>query len=405
MKSSIKGFILGVVTTCLLFGATAAYAAGGTMIEVYFEKLKYIFDGTEKQPTADQGQGFIYKGTTYVPLRFVTESLGKEVGWNDAAKTITIGKPSTTPAAPASEATPAGTAAANTTNPMAGETIPLTSIAGMIKEDEASMLNVDAWGKGHNTAVHKPAFRIGGTTFATGLGLYHHNSPYPPHIKTGGTVQYPLDGNYTKLTAQVGADESSISDTAKGTIKFIGDGRELLVVSSIKSGEAARPIEVDVTNVKVLRINFNSDRNGLINQIIGDPQLTPASIQGSTAPSTAPAAQSDIIIVERDKKSEYIVLKNRSRNAIDLKGWRVLSVNGSQSYTFKDSFSLGPDSYVALLSGDEGKSFAATGASTSTFRTYSQSLLWTASDVWNNTETDAAELYDPQGTKVSEYIN
>lgn len=46
-------------------------------------------------------QGFIYKNTTYVPLRFLTESMGKLVGWDDATSSIFVGEkpqhlPSTT---------------------------------------------------------------------------------------------------------------------------------------------------------------------------------------------------------------------------------------------------------------------------------------------------------------------
>lgn len=52
-------------------GATAAaYASRGSQIEVYFQKMKYMFDGMEKKPATEQG--FIYNGTMYVPLRFVS---------------------------------------------------------------------------------------------------------------------------------------------------------------------------------------------------------------------------------------------------------------------------------------------------------------------------------------------
>jgi foldase protein PrsA len=87
MKDKLKGILVGLTIGTLISG-TAAYA-GGTQIEVAFGALKYMFDGVEKAPA--EGKGFIYEGTTYVPLRFVSESLGKPVEWDEVNQTIWIG--------------------------------------------------------------------------------------------------------------------------------------------------------------------------------------------------------------------------------------------------------------------------------------------------------------------------
>lgn len=36
--------------------------------------------------------GFVYEGTTYVPLRFMAESLGKEVAWDGKTSSIFVGR-------------------------------------------------------------------------------------------------------------------------------------------------------------------------------------------------------------------------------------------------------------------------------------------------------------------------
>ncbi|MFD0694740.1 peptidylprolyl isomerase [Paenibacillus sp. GCM10027628] len=87
MKDKMKGLIVGLTIGSLLSG-TAAFAAG-SQIEVAFRNLKYMFDGAEKVPS--EGKGFIYEGSAYVPLRFVSEALGKKVEWDEANETIWIG--------------------------------------------------------------------------------------------------------------------------------------------------------------------------------------------------------------------------------------------------------------------------------------------------------------------------
>lgn len=74
MKDKVKGLIVGLTIGSLISG-TAAFAAS-SQIEVAFRSIKYMFDGVEKVPA--DGKGFVYEGSTYVPLRFVSEALGKK---------------------------------------------------------------------------------------------------------------------------------------------------------------------------------------------------------------------------------------------------------------------------------------------------------------------------------------
>ncbi|MGO4276406.1 stalk domain-containing protein, partial [Paenibacillus sp. TAF58] len=43
------------------------------------------------QKAPSDGKGFIYEGSTYVPLRFISEALGKKVEWDEENETIWIG--------------------------------------------------------------------------------------------------------------------------------------------------------------------------------------------------------------------------------------------------------------------------------------------------------------------------
>ncbi|GMK38918.1 hypothetical protein PCCS19_19720 [Paenibacillus sp. CCS19] len=369
LGAGIRGFILGVVCTLLLTGAAAAYAANSSTIEVYFENLRYMFDGVEKSPTGTKG--FVYEGTTYVPLRFVSEALGKEVTWEGEAKTIWVGK-------------------------KPPQLIKLTDLP-VRAEDEAGMLAINNWSTGgHNTAA-EASFTINGKTYSNGIGLYLHDMPYPPYIRTGGNAAYNLAGKYTRLTGLIGAGKSKFSGTAEGTLTIVGDGKELLSISGISASLSPKNVDVDLTGVQELRINFQSDRNGLVNMILADPKLTPAD-PASVKPAPA-KTPSDIYIVTRNRKAEYVAIRNKSdKNTVDLKGWSVVSSDGKETYTFKDSFTLGPDCYVFLTSGNEGKS-----GITTDFEEYSRTLIWSTKAIWNDQSEDNAELYDASGTLVSEY--
>ncbi|GIP35124.1 hypothetical protein J2TS4_43340 [Paenibacillus sp. J2TS4] len=60
-----------------------------TTISVYFESVQYIFDGKPKWPD-EESPGMIYKDTLYVPLRFVSESLGLKVTWDQETYTVAV---------------------------------------------------------------------------------------------------------------------------------------------------------------------------------------------------------------------------------------------------------------------------------------------------------------------------
>lgn len=57
-------------------------------IEVYMSEVQYVFDGVKKQP-AEGKPGLLYKDTLYVPIRFLSESLGKEVCFDPETYTVT----------------------------------------------------------------------------------------------------------------------------------------------------------------------------------------------------------------------------------------------------------------------------------------------------------------------------
>lgn len=91
-----RNFLAGVLTTILVI-ALASPALGALTaktIQVSTGAEIYV-DGVKLNPADANGkpvETFIYEGTTYVPLRAVSQSLGKAVSWDGANQRVYIGE-------------------------------------------------------------------------------------------------------------------------------------------------------------------------------------------------------------------------------------------------------------------------------------------------------------------------
>jgi hypothetical protein len=98
-----KMLVLGVLIGAFLMGGVAQ-ASQWTTLEVYLGKITFWLNNKEVQPSDQANQYYngkeyvpaslIYKGTTYVPLRFMAEATGNYVEWNGEKKTISVTTPS-----------------------------------------------------------------------------------------------------------------------------------------------------------------------------------------------------------------------------------------------------------------------------------------------------------------------
>lgn len=102
MFKKIKYFLAGAAFTLscsLIIGAVYAYA-GKQNISVIFDNIKVLFNESELELMDINGnevEPFIYNGTTYIPIRAISENLGKQVDWDSENKTIIISDPEQTP--------------------------------------------------------------------------------------------------------------------------------------------------------------------------------------------------------------------------------------------------------------------------------------------------------------------
>ena len=90
----------------------------------------------------------------------------------------------------------------------------------------------------------------------------------------------------------------------------------------------------------------------------------------------------DVVISHVDKIGEIVTIKNNSKDEINLEGWKLLSVTGNQEYIFP-RYILKGGGVVTVTSGDK-----------------SGDLNWGSNNIWNNTKSDPAVLYDESGKEI-----
>lgn len=92
MKKINKTFILLSLTTLIAAAVPVQANQTAERIEAYFPSIQFTFDGKQLAPIDGQ-KGFIYEGSTYVPLRFIAYALHKGVQWNSDSYTVSISEP------------------------------------------------------------------------------------------------------------------------------------------------------------------------------------------------------------------------------------------------------------------------------------------------------------------------
>lgn len=92
--------------------------------------------------------------------------------------------------------------------------------------------------------THTP-IRLGGRTYRKGLGAH-----------SNGIARFALDGSFLRFKCDVGVDNNSDTAGGKGSVQFVVrvDGREIVRTPTCRGGEAARPIEADVTGARDLEL-------------------------------------------------------------------------------------------------------------------------------------------------------
>ncbi len=223
MKNTLKGYLIGVLSTIMLFGCVAYAASNTKTIEAIYNNIKIYVDGVKIDPKDANGntvEPFIYNGTTYLPVRAIGEAIGKTVSWDGATQSVYIGeKP--------------------------GDVQYLMEVCPPYETDKYT----------DYTTSNGKSFIMSGKAYTNGFTL----------SGMVGSMSFPresyaiinLDGKYNKLSFNMGhVDKTAMADR---TINFYLDGK--LAKSYVVTGDSLpQKIEIPLNGAMQLKIEVDASK-------------------------------------------------------------------------------------------------------------------------------------------------
>jgi hypothetical protein len=105
---------------------------------------------------------------------------------------------------------------------------------GPVERDESN---------GETAANDGHLITMDGVTYSKGIGMH-----------AAGEIVVPLDDEYSTFKASIGIDDETIPHVGRADIEIWGDGKELASTGTVKTGEKAVNLIVNVTGVEYLSI-------------------------------------------------------------------------------------------------------------------------------------------------------
>ena len=221
-KDLLRGFVLGVLLTALAAAIPAVGAAATKRtIDVVYNDIKLVIDGKEITPLDGAGnpvEPFIYEGTTYLPLRAVSNALTngeKPVSWDQSTYTVYIGE-----------------------RPVEAQKI-------------VNMADMKSYPNGLTAFKTGDSFKVRQQTYTP------FNSVVSYSYNWADT--YLLNGDYTTFEGMVAAIDGSSNPPFSGSVVFTNaDTNEVLLEVVTEPMKDPVPVTVDVTGVDRLTIRVDT---------------------------------------------------------------------------------------------------------------------------------------------------
>jgi hypothetical protein len=217
LNEKFRPFILVILVGTLMLGS-AVFAVNNDYV-LSLLQAKIVINGAEKQGSDKPFQYFngqtyvptslIYKGTTYVPLRFFSEALNQPIKYESKTSTIFVGQISA--------------------NDMVEQY--MSDILKPYYNDSFTRYEVN--GK----------MSIAGKSYNKGYSITSGLNP--------GTISFNLDAKYSNIYGLVGLDDSL--NKSSGSIQIYGD-EKLIKTIDIEAGSLEDQLNLDVTGILKLEI-------------------------------------------------------------------------------------------------------------------------------------------------------
>ncbi|MBF8983732.1 NPCBM/NEW2 domain-containing protein [Lutibacter sp. B2] len=237
MRKVIIGLVLGIVIS---FSFVNADTIVKNISVNYGMVKKIVIDGEDKTPI--DKKPFVYEGTTYVPLRYISGNLGKKVTWDDQTGTIYLGE---VPQVPGTDQE----------TYLTDKKIDYYSNVYLYRMDNSTSksLNMD------NDAGFDYAYDFTMTLMMDPITEKIKKFNKGMSIKAyddDSRLIYKLDGKYNKLTGLVGFDYNLNKEIDENYIvKFIVDG-DIKQEIELKKSKYPQHIDIELTKAKTLEIEF-----------------------------------------------------------------------------------------------------------------------------------------------------
>ena len=251
MKQSrnMRGFVSGAMTMLLITSlVTGTLAYTGTKTQTLdYSDIKVVLDGKVlklSDATGAEVEPFSIDGTTYLPVRAISQALGFEVAWNGDSHTVYISREG-----------------GESQNPVQGERVSMATLTpyAIPYPDEDGSARFDSTTPFYNRQTeYHPENRLDLWAGSPVLGWTQNKVP-----STMG-VTYLTGGEYRQFTAYA----ASIDGQGSATFQFYdGDTNVLLKKVTVQSGAVPVQVTVDLTGVDKLRIT-GSTQSGRFGQSV-----------------------------------------------------------------------------------------------------------------------------------------
>ncbi|CAM3882424.1 copper amine oxidase N-terminal domain-containing protein [Alkalicoccus chagannorensis] len=224
----MKGKVLLISLLVFFLSAAPLYASTSRMIEIFYGVNDLRINGETVTPAE---RPFIYQGRTYVPLRFVSESLGSSVDWNPQNRRITIVDPNALQAGDAvvgRDVQPSNTAVGGR--------------SGMRFDITARETVRDHTGKAHQASVQLL------------MQNFHEN-----RSERWGLVEFPIQSVWKEFRADFALNQQYVGTRGEEhKLEIFLDDRRVQTIT-MKKGELSKPVRVSLGNAKKIGFRISSE--------------------------------------------------------------------------------------------------------------------------------------------------